>query len=275
MNTNGPFYAFLVANKDSIKLMYKERYKQNVLFDQFLIQTAKQDVDRAIENRDEKLLKYIDSVLVALPPDDYPMDWRTGEANMKYFTQTNNPAQLQKIVNAYGQSVVKYDTKQIRTKDSLALDQYDKDIASGKIKSPKPEDLQTNRKFRGSSLATSYAYRLRDICKAMYNVLDDKKQLNKALQWIDHAAMYSDNFTITEVKAGLLYKLGRKSEGIAIQQASIDNFTAMQSTLGITNEKIIKRLHDTLQDMKEGKPTWNFDNSAQSSKVTSSDTKKK
>jgi len=256
MNTNGPFYNFLVRNNDTIRQIIKDKYGKNVYVDPFLVFVAKNDVERAIENADEKLLTHICTVLSKLPPDDNPTDWRTGEAKMKYYTKTNNPVALQKVMKVYGNSVIQFNVRKIRIKDSLALDQFDKDLASGKIKNVNPEDLEFTRKSRGGVNITSHAYRIRDMAKSVYQVSADKNELKKALEWVRIAETYSDNFTIYETRAGLLYKLGRKQEAIACQEDCIERFTLQLKKIRVTSDKIMQRLNETLQKMKDGEETW-------------------
>lgn len=256
MNTDGPFYQFLVRNKDSIRLTIKEKYGKNVFFDQYLVFVAKNDIDRAIENRDEKLLLQVCTLLTSLPPDESPVDWRTGEVKMKYYTKTNNPKALLQVMKSYSKSVMQFDTRKIRIKDSLALDQYDKDLASGKIKAGKPEDLEYTRKAKGSVNITSHAYRIRDMAKAVFQVIPDTAFLKKALEWIRIAETYTDNFTIYETRASLYYKLGKKREAIALQEDCIERFTLQLKRMNISNDKIMQRLNDALQKMKDGLETW-------------------
>lgn len=256
MNSDGPFYKFLVRNKDSIRLLIKEKYGKNVFVDQFLVFVAKNDVDRAIENRDEKLLTLVCTLLTSLPQDDSPVDWRVGEAKMKYYSKTNNPKVLLQVMKGYSRSVMRFDTRKIRVKDSLALDQFDKDLAAGKIKAGKPEDLEYTRKAKGSAFITSHAYRIRDMAKAVFQVIPDPSALKEALEWIRIAETYSDNFTIYETRANLYYKLGQKREAIACQENCIERFTLQLKKINATNDKVMQRLNDTLQKMKDGLETW-------------------
>jgi hypothetical protein len=173
-----------------------------------------------------------------------------------------------KEVNQYATAVVGYDTKKIRTADSLALDQFEKDLAAGKLKFSSNESLELNRRFKGSAIATSYAYRVRDIAKSVLNVIDDKKQVAKAYDWIVYASGFSNNFTIGEVKASLLHKLGKSKEALSEQQAVINSYTEQMAKLNISSDKVMGRLEGNLQKMKEGKPTWGVDKNALQTRVT-------
>ena len=114
---------------------------------------------------------------------------------------------------------------------------------------------------KGSTTATSFAYRIRDIARSVFNIVDDKNQLNKTLEWVDLANKFSDNFTILEVRAGLLYKMGQKDKAIEMQEkASAIFHEAMARAQTPVSEKVEKRLDETLLKMKEGKPTWLFSN---------------
>jgi thiol-disulfide isomerase/thioredoxin len=265
-NVDGPFYQFLLNNKDEIKPFLSAIFRTK--FDAFLVYIAKADIDRAASNADEKLLGAITSALLKLPADEYPMEFRVGETRMKYFTQTSDAAALTMEVNLYATSVMGYDTKKIRTADSMALDQFEKDLAAGKLKFSSNESLEQNRRFKGSSIATSYAYRVRDIARSVLNVIDDKKQLAKAYDWMLYASGFSDNFTIGEVKAGLLQKLGKSKEALSEQQAVINAYTEQMAKLNISSDKVMGRLEGNLQKMKEDKPTWGIDKNTLQTRVT-------
>ena len=257
LNTDGPFYSFLKDNKDSVKKVIFERFRISVLMNEYLIYLAKNDVERAIANSDEKLLQHISSTLLKLPADEWPVPWREGEVKVKYFTQTKNPKALLKVLESYSKLVVNFDKTKIREIDSAAVAKFDKDLAAGKLTSIKPENIETTRKARASANSVSYPYKVRDLAKSVFTIIDDKPWLNKAMQWMDTAAAFSDNFTIYETKASLLYKLGRKKEALQMQQKTIDNFMEMLKRQNMNSDKIQKRLEDTLLKMKEGKPTWN------------------
>jgi thiol-disulfide isomerase/thioredoxin len=265
-NVDGPFYQFLLNNKNEIKPFLSAIFRTK--FDAFLVYIAKADIDRAAANADEKLLGAITAALLKLPADEYPMEFRVGETRMKYFTQTADAPALTKEVNQYATSVMGYDTKKIRAADSMALDQFERDLAVGKLKFSSNESLEMNRRFKASSIATSYAYRVRDIARSVLNVIDDKKQLAKAYDWILYASRFSDNFTIGEVKAGLLQKLGKAKEALSEQQAVINAYTEQMAKLNISSDKVMGRLEGNLQKMKDGKPTWGIDKNALQTRVT-------
>jgi thiol-disulfide isomerase/thioredoxin len=265
-NVDGPFYQFLLNNKEEIMPFLSTIFRTK--FDAFLVYIAKADIDRAAANADQKLLGAITAALLKLQADEYPMEWRVGETRMKYFTQTVDAAALSKEVNEYAASVLAFDTKKIRIADSMALDQFEKDLAAGKLKFSSNESLEVNRRFKGSSIATSYAYRIRDIARSVLNVIDDKKQLSKAYEWIVYASGFSNNFTIGEVKAGLLHKLGKAKEAISEQEAVIKAYTEQMAKLNISSDKTLGRLEGNLQKMKDGKPTWGVDKSAIQTRVT-------
>jgi thioredoxin-related protein len=73
----------------------------------------------------------------------------------------------------------------------------------------------------------------------------DKEDLEKALAWADRALSMNGNDPITlDTKANLLYKLGRKSEGLALEE---------QSYKRAPNDKGIEANYTK---MKSGLPTW-------------------
>lgn len=265
MNTDGPFFQFLLNNKEEVKKSISPFLVAK--FDAFLVFVAKADLDRAVEKSDEKLLEQITKILLQLPPDEYPIEWRVGETRMKYFTLTDNAVALTKELNSYSKAVLNYDVRKIRTADSLALDQFEKDIASGKTKNMSPESLEMNREYKSSSIATSYAYRIRDIGRSVLNVINDKKELDKAINWINYAIQFKNHFTVVEVKAGLLYKSGKIAEAKNTLNEAIELFHTQMAKMNISSDKSLARLEDTRNKMNEGKSTWGIEKKALQTKV--------
>lgn len=261
MNTDGPFFAFLSGEKDEVRRIVKEKTNVGLLMDNILLQVVKNDVDRAIDQEDEKLLEYIIQVMLSMPPDYNPIEWRAGAARLKYYTQTNNPQKLLGVFQDYGKSLLQHDMRSIVARDSAGLAKYEKDLAEGKVRNPTPESIATSRKFYSSTNQVSYAYMVRDLAKAAYHVIDDEAQLNQGLDWIEHALKYSDNFTILEVKAGLLYKIGKTDQALLTQTQALEQYAGMMSAQNMAmTEKIKARLEGVLQNMKNGKPTWLLEN---------------
>lgn len=256
LNSDGPFFSFLTENKEQVKKNIFEKTKRTVLLDAYLVITAKNDVERAVANNDEALLNKIAATLLKLPADEWPTEWRAGEAKMKYYSKTNNPKKLIQILNTYSKQLVGFNKNKLRAIDSAAVAKFDNDLASGKLTSLKPESIASTRKVRASLNDVSYAYKIRDLAKSVLTTINDKSWLNKALSWTDTAFAYSNNFTIDETRAGLFHKLGNKNKAIEVQEKAILNFKNMLKEQNLSNDKIIKRLDETLQKMKEGKPTW-------------------
>jgi tetratricopeptide (TPR) repeat protein len=73
-----------------------------------------------------------------------------------------------------------------------------------------------------------------------------REYLEKALAWVDQAIRMrsSPNVDALDTKANILYKLGRKGEGIALEEKVVKKEPA--------NKDLIK----TLDKMKKGLPTW-------------------
>jgi thioredoxin-related protein len=74
----------------------------------------------------------------------------------------------------------------------------------------------------------------------------DKKELEEALAWVEHAMtlLSEPNANELDTKANILYKLGRKSEGLALEEQSHN----------LAPED--KEIENTYAKMKNGLPTW-------------------
>jgi len=85
------------------------------------------------------------------------------------------------------------------------------------------------------------------MAEAAFRAVNEKKVLQMALTWLKLAAGYSTNFPIPEVTAGVLQKLGKKSEALKYQQSAIELWTASK----LENEIIAARLKDNLAKMTD------------------------
>lgn len=254
LNSDGPFFRFLSDNRDTLRKLILNKYNKGVLLNEYLVMMAKTDVDRAVAAEDESLLNLIVRVLLELPADQWPVSWREGEVKLKYYTQTRQPEALKKVIQSYSAQLTSFERARVAALDSAAAAKFDSDLSAGKLGKMSPENAAMTRKFRALQHATQLAYKIRDAAKSVAIVLTDKNWLKKALGWVEHAASYSDNFTIEETRALVLYQSGRKEEAIRAQQNGISQFTAQMQAMNITNDKIRQRLEDALQKMKEGLP---------------------
>jgi hypothetical protein len=255
LNADGPLLKFISENRAAVKESLEPSLKLKL--DDHLVLLVGNDVERAIRDRDEELLAGIVSFLMKSPSGEFPAEWKAREAQLKYFGQTQETDSLRKVFNTYARSALSFDPSGAIRADSIALAQFEADLAAGKI-NIKPENLEITRRSRGSSKQTSLSYRIRDIARAAYHGLDDKASLDKAMELIEKALRLSDNFTVHEIKAGLLYKSGQKAAGIEWMKKTIENFAEMTRQLNLESEKNKTRLNETLKKMQEGKQTWGY-----------------
>jgi thiol-disulfide isomerase/thioredoxin len=255
LNADGPLLKFISENRAAVKESLEPSLKLKL--DDHLALLVGNDVERAIRDRDEEMLAGIVSFLMKSPSGEFPAEWKAREAQLKYFGQTQETDSLRKVFNTYARSALSFDPSGAIRADSIALAQFEADLAAGKI-NIKPENLEITRRSRGSSKQTSLSYRIRDIARAAYHGLDDKASLDKAMELIEMALRLSDNFTVHEIKAGLLYKSGQKAAGIDWMKKTIENFAEMTRQLNLESEKNKSRLNETLKKMQEGKQTWGY-----------------
>lgn len=253
INTDGFLLSFIRANRSDVLTSLEPSLRGRL--DDHLSSLVLRDVERAATLQDDSLLHVITEFLKASPSGDMPASWRAHEAEMKYHARTRDSARLAKAFLEYSKAVYAYDPAPLVAADSMALARFEADLAGGNI-TVKPESLAATRRQRGSTRKTSYAYRVRDVARAAYNGLQDKALLKEALCLIDRALQYSDNFSIHEVRAGILYKMGDRAGGIQWMRKTIENYANMSRELNLFSDKITARLEETLKKMTEGKPTW-------------------
>jgi thiol-disulfide isomerase/thioredoxin len=253
INTDGFLLSFIRANRSDVLTSIEPSLRGRL--DDHLSSLVLKDVERAATLQDDSLLHVITEFLKASSFGDIPAAWRAHEAEMKYHAHRRDSARLAKAFLEYSKAVYAYDPAPLVAADSMALARFEADLASGKI-TVKPESLAATRRQRGSTRKTSYAYRVRDVARGAYYGLQDKDLLKEALGLIDLALQYSDNFSIHEVRAGILYKMGDRAGGIQWMRKTIENYANMSRELNLSSDKITTRLEETLKKMTEGKPTW-------------------
>jgi thiol-disulfide isomerase/thioredoxin len=244
INVDGLFFGFLTDNKDEVAK--KLGYPKTETLMRTLGYLASSDIERAIEKRDEVLLKKIISALVLFNTDNINKEWIADEAFMKYYTATSNDKKLSEVLSRYSKSVLNYDKKLIAKSDSVSLIKFEQQVKSGMFKDRTEDEIGLARKMAKME-SLNYGFRLRNIAQSALKVVTDKNLLTDALNWADLAYQYFDNFTMTEVKAGLLFKLGRVEEGIKCQKKAISEF----ENLKMANEPIKNRLLDQLKKMEQ------------------------
>ena len=247
---DGAFYSFLVGNKTEVA---QASGKPVEYVDAHLEMYARSDLDRAIENRDPQLMEKIVAATLAVPATPGESDkseWRADRIRMRFFADTENEPELVKVLDRYSRQVMSYDNEKIMADDAKSAQEFEKMLKNP----PKgaPAGMESRREFFSKLGSMEYAYTVRDIAGAALQSVSDKKILNEALQWIQRAETYSNNFSIYETRAGLLYKLGRAAEGMQEQNKAIAAFDSMK----IPSDDIRNRLTGNLEKMKAGEPTW-------------------
>ncbi|OFX81138.1 MAG: hypothetical protein A2X20_06530 [Bacteroidetes bacterium GWE2_40_15] len=244
INVDGVLFGFLTDNKDEVAKMLG--YPKTETLIRTLGYLASNDIERAIEKRDEVLLRKIINTLILFNTDNTNKEWIADEVLMKYYTATSNEQKLSEVLSGYSKSVLNHDKKQIAKSDSVSLVNFEQQVKSGMFKDRTEDEIAIARKMAKME-SVNYGFRLRNIAQSALKVVTDKNLLSDALNWVDVAYQYFDNFTMTEVKAGLLFKLGRVEEGIECQKKAISEF----ENLKMANEPIKNRLLDQLKKIEQ------------------------
>jgi thiol-disulfide isomerase/thioredoxin len=245
---DGPFFTFLNENKAEIE---KALSFPAGAVEGMLVRYASGDLSTAVAKRDSSLMERIVSIVQAVP-SGLPASWGADAVRMSYYTQTQNEKELIKVLDRYSQALTNYDKKKIEEENAQQLKNFEAAIAAGRMGNISPAEMEMSRKFYSTIGSTNYAFRVRALAEAAFKAVNDKRVLNNALQWMALAAAYSDNFTIPEVTAGVLYKMGKKEEAMTYQQKAIAALAAAR----LNNEVLSTRLTNNFTKMKENKPTW-------------------
>ncbi|GAB1473512.1 hypothetical protein MASR2M69_09530 [Bacteroidota bacterium] len=244
INVDGNFFKFLYENR--IEAGRILGHSGSVEMERILARYANNDIERAIELKSEELLSKIMTILVEFNTEKLNPDWVKDEALMKYYTSVANETKLKEVIKRYGTSVAAFDKGIIAKGDSISLEKFEKSLKSGLFNGKSETEIAVSRKLAKME-SVNYGFRLRNIAQSALKGLNDKEVLNDALKWIDLAYSYFDNFTMTEVKAGLFFKLGRVDEAVKCQKKAISDFDSMN----MVNEPIRNRLVDQLRKMEK------------------------
>ncbi len=255
INTDGYLLSFIRSNKQDVLSALDMNTRAKL--DDHLANLVARDVERAIEVRDEKLLEQIFDFLMNSPSGELPAAWKAYDTKMKYYARVGDTTSLATVFKQYAKEALSFDPGPLVQADSLALAQFEKGLADGSIK-VKPDQLTLTRRSRGSTKKTSYAYRLRDAARGALNGLHSKEMMSEGLKLIDKALQFSDNFSIHEVKAGLLYQSGDRAAGIQWMDKTIAIWEEMSRELNLGSEKVSNRLAETRARMLEGKASWSY-----------------
>lgn len=244
INVDGNFFKFLYENR--IEAGRILGHSGSVEMERILARYANNDIERAIEIKSEELLSKIIDVLVEFNPEKINPEWIKDEILMKYYTSVNNEEKLKDVIKRYGTSVAAFDKTIIAKGDSISLEKFEKSLKSGLFNGKSETEIAVSRKLAKME-SVNYGFRLRNIAQSALKSLNDKELLNEALKWTDLAYSHFDNFTMTEVKAGLFFKLGRVDEAVKCQKKAISDFDSMN----MVNEPIRNRLVDQLRKMEK------------------------
>lgn len=88
---------------------------------------------------------------------------------------------------------------------------------------------------------------LNEIAWSVFENIDDKFLVERALFWSKQAAEKTENPAFMDTYANLTYKLGNKEEAIAIEEKAINK---------LTDEAEKKAYQTTIEKMKKGEKTW-------------------
>jgi thiol-disulfide isomerase/thioredoxin len=247
-SVDGPYIKFLITNKDEIE---KVAELPAGTLNNVISYLAMSDIGRAVEKRDEKLLNTIISVrAVYLSPDKVEVD--ADQIRMNYFTRTKNEKELIKVLDRYGKALLNYDKEKLKAANANNLKRFEEAYAAGQFKDASAEEIEAGRKFYSASESIDYAYRIRALAESALKVVNDKRVLNQAINWLNFAAGYSDNFTIPEVTAGVMQKLGRKADAIKFQEKAIASYPGS----ALKGDAVATRLQDNLKKINMNKPVW-------------------
>ncbi len=244
LNTDGALFEFLIDNRDIIT--EKMGYPNIMYINSKIEQLVRQDINRAIEFKDEVLLSKITGILLKIKSSKSNDEWIKDGVLSKYYAAINDEPKLIEVIKRYSKSVLNYDKKIIAREDSISIVKFNESEKTGAFQGMPKEEVEIYRKM-SKSASINYAYQVRDIAAIAANSITDNAILNQALSWINLALEYSDNFTIDEIKAEVLFKLGRVEEAVASQEVAISKFESLK----MNNEPIIKRLQDKLTRYKK------------------------
>jgi len=141
---------------------------------------------------------------------------------------------------------MKLTPEQIVQKDAEEYRKFEEMIAKEDTTQIPAERLNAARKYYKTAYSSSLANQMNSACWTIFQNIDDKATLKKAVTWSHKSLVISNNNpSYLDTYANLLYKTGKTKEAIKIQSEAIEK---------AGNDK--KSLEDTLEKMKKGEKTW-------------------
>ncbi|SMC39729.1 thioredoxin family protein [Pedobacter africanus] len=222
----GKFYGHVVANHAALdQLLGKREGYVLSLMDVGTQQYFNTDI---IKNNREQLLPVMLATkrkLMELMKRD-EIDVELKGLVMNYYKGTKNAKKLVPAAHDYvNNSLLNLDIQARIAADKAAYQKMREPYLSGKQDSTKVENWASMQRISANQKMVDFSYKLRSAAQAVYALVDDPKILTQAIEWAKMAESYFPHFSTEAVYAGLLMKIGKKTEAAEMMlKASKDGF---------------------------------------------------
>jgi thioredoxin-related protein len=199
----------------------------------------------AIKTSDETLMGKAIALYGETP--DNAMKLSSEELWMRYYSgkkEWNN--YVKNAILVAENKWMKLTPEQIGQKDAEEYRKFEEMIAKEDTAQIPAERLNAARKYYKTAYSSALANQMNSACWNIFQNVDDKATLKKAVIWSKKSLVISNNNpSYLDTYANLLYKSGKAKEAIKIQTEAIGN---------AGDDK--KSLEETLEKMKKGEKTW-------------------
>ncbi|QNA45983.1 thioredoxin family protein [Lacibacter sediminis] len=166
---------------------------------------------------------------------------------LDYYNKTGDtiklfPAAVDYVVSG----LYKMDTVAMKAADEADYKKFREPYINGTADSTKSENWELLNRVNRSRRMITFSYQLRDAAEAVYMNSNNQNHLALALRWAEQAQRFFPHFSNLSVYAALLYKTGKKEQGIArMKQAASDSILD-------TNNEVKKLILENVEKMKGG-----------------------
>lgn len=185
-----------------------------------------------IENRIEKMLPVMiqsqKDLMIASELKPAEITAMEKELTMSYYSGVGNAAKTDAAAKDYVENgIMKLDIAGMQAEDAEGFKKFMEPYLTGKVDSSKDQKFAMKRLMKNNKMV-SVSYNLRSAAEAVYKNSKDQKMLSLAAGWSRKADEFFPHFSSEAVLAGLLFKTGKKQEGIKMMgTAAKDPFLDM------------------------------------------------
>ncbi|SMO54737.1 thioredoxin family protein [Solitalea koreensis] len=219
-----------------------EKFPSKPIAENALVQAITSDWRVAIKDKNEALFNKILVNANRIPNKPAYFEEMMLQYKLKYFTAMNNISLLMEAARELSKEGMNITAEKIAQKNKEQYDKVMQPFFDGKRDSTKVQDFSKMKEYYQTAYSKSLAGKLNIAAWSLIEAkVADKKLLQEGLTWSEKSlVLHKDVPNYIDTKAQILYRMGKKTEGIALEEKA--------HALDPQN----KEWPDVIQKMKDG-----------------------